>query len=34
MAGQTGFSLAPADVWRHLTGGEDLPLRISVDDAG
>jgi vancomycin resistance protein YoaR len=33
VAGQTGFSLAPADVWRHLTGGEDLPLRISVDDA-
>ena len=33
VAGQTGFSLAPADVWRHLTGGEDLPLRISVDHA-
>jgi vancomycin resistance protein YoaR len=33
VAGQTGFSLAPADVWRHLAGGEDLPLRISVDHA-
>ena len=31
VAGLSGFSLAPADLWDHLTGGSDEPLRTSVD---
>jgi vancomycin resistance protein YoaR len=29
----TGFSAHPADVWNHLTGGEDEPLKTDVDRA-
>lgn len=29
--GLTGFSLSPADLWTHLTGGSDEPLRTTVD---
>ncbi|WP_406829795.1 VanW family protein [Pedococcus sp. KACC 23699] len=29
----TGFSLKPADVWNHLTGGNAEPLRTTVDRA-
>jgi vancomycin resistance protein YoaR len=31
--GLTGFSLRPADLWNHLTGGTDEPLRRSIDRA-
>jgi vancomycin resistance protein YoaR len=31
--GLSGFSLRPADLWNHLTGGSDEPLRKSVDRA-
>jgi len=29
----SGFTLDPAEMWAHLTGGEDQPLKISVDRA-
>jgi vancomycin resistance protein YoaR len=29
--GLSGFSLSPADLWDHLTGGHDVRLRTSVD---
>jgi vancomycin resistance protein YoaR len=29
--GLSGFSLAPGDVWRSLTGGDEHRLRVSVD---
>jgi vancomycin resistance protein YoaR len=29
----SGFTLNPAQMWEHLTGGEDQPLKISVDRA-
>ena len=31
LSGLSGFSIKPSDVWNHLTGGEDEPLRTSVD---
>jgi vancomycin resistance protein YoaR len=31
--GLTGFSLHPSDLWSHLTGGQDEPLRTTVDRA-
>jgi vancomycin resistance protein YoaR len=31
--GLTGFSLNPGDLWAHLTGGDDEPLKTSVDRA-
>jgi vancomycin resistance protein YoaR len=31
LQGLTGFSLKPADVWNHLNGGQDEPLRTDVD---
>ncbi|QKE83945.1 VanW family protein [Arthrobacter sp. NEB 688] len=31
--GLVGFSLAPADVWRHLAGGGERPAVVRVDDA-
>jgi vancomycin resistance protein YoaR len=33
LAGTTGLTLSPARMWRHLTGAQSRPLRISVDDA-
>jgi vancomycin resistance protein YoaR len=30
LQGLTGFSLKPADVWNHLNGGDDEPLRTDV----
>ncbi|MBD3783330.1 MAG: VanW family protein [Micrococcales bacterium] len=33
VAGLTGFSLAPARVWQHVTGGSDRPAVVRVDDA-
>ena len=29
----TGFTLAPADLWRHVVGGGDQPAVVTVDDA-
>jgi vancomycin resistance protein YoaR len=29
--GLTGFTLNPSDLWEHLTGGQEQPLRTSVD---
>ncbi|MBM6400847.1 VanW family protein [Phycicoccus sonneratiae] len=29
----TGFSLAPADVWRHVVGGDEQPAVVRVDEA-
>jgi vancomycin resistance protein YoaR len=29
--GLTGFTLKPSDLWDHLTGGQEEPLRTSVD---
>jgi vancomycin resistance protein YoaR len=31
LQGLSGFSLKPADVWNHLNGGDDEPLRTDVD---
>lgn len=31
LQGLSGFSLKPADLWNHLNGGEDQPLRTDVD---
>lgn len=31
--GLVGFSLSPADVWRHLAGGSAQPAVVTVDDA-
>jgi len=31
--GLTGFTLNPSDLWDHLTGGQDEPLRTSIDRA-
>ena len=31
--GLSGFSLKPADLWNHLTGGSDEPLETTVDRA-
>jgi vancomycin resistance protein YoaR len=31
--GLSGFSLHPKDLWEHLTGGQDQPLRTTVDEA-
>lgn len=28
----TGFTLNPAQIWAHLTGGEDQPLKVRVDN--
>ena len=33
LSGLSGFTLNPAQMWSHLTGGEDQPLKISVDRA-
>jgi vancomycin resistance protein YoaR len=33
MAGLTGFSLDPRDLWSHLTGSVDRPLVTDVDEA-
>ena len=33
VAGLTGFSLDPRDLWQHLTGTRAQPLRITADDA-
>ena len=33
VGGLSGFSLHPGDLWDHLTGGKDEPLRVSVDRA-
>jgi vancomycin resistance protein YoaR len=32
VASVTGFSLAPADMWRHVVGAGRLPVDVSVDD--
>lgn len=29
----TGFTLSPVQMWAHLTGGEDQPLKVRVDRA-
>ena len=31
LQGLSGFSLKPADLWNHLDGGQDEPLRTDVD---
>jgi len=31
LQGLSGFSLKPADLWNHLNGGDDEPLRTDVD---
>ncbi len=31
LQGLSGFSAKPADVWNHLTGGQEEPLRTTVD---
>jgi vancomycin resistance protein YoaR len=31
LQGLSGFSLKPADVWNHLNGGKDEPLKTDVD---
>jgi vancomycin resistance protein YoaR len=33
VAAVTGFSLAPADMWRHLVGAGRLPVDVAIDDA-
>ncbi|QGN58169.1 VanW family protein [Nostocoides sp. HKS02] len=33
VGGLSGFSIRPADLWNHLTGGTDRPLPTSVDRA-